>query len=221
MFPRVLIVHASSHGQTRLIAEVIATEMRACGAEVSLCDALSTTPPPPDAFDAVLVGSRVHFGRHARAIRRYVRRYLPALNRRRTGFFSVSMSAAAALAADGAHADAVVGRFLAQTGWQPEWTATFAGAVRYRSYNPILRAVMKRISAAAGYQTDSSRDHDYTDFAAVGCFGETIARELAANHAIASDAGPTKERESRVPARKASPAEHRELAGGPGRESRC
>jgi menaquinone-dependent protoporphyrinogen oxidase len=176
MIPNVLVVYASSHGQTRFVAEVIATELRGGGAEVVLCDAGARTPPAPTAFDAIVVGSRIHFGRMASSIRRYVAAHRVALGRRPVGLFSVSMRAVGD--PDGARAQ--LERFADETGLRPTWTASFAGALRYRSYGWPTRLVMKRISASEGHATDTSHDHDYTDAEEVGRFGERIASALVA-----------------------------------------
>jgi hypothetical protein len=37
---------------------------------------------------------------------------------------------------------------------------------------------MKRIARAAGHTTDTSRDHDFTDWEAVGRFAEAIALDV-------------------------------------------
>jgi menaquinone-dependent protoporphyrinogen oxidase len=174
MTPNVLIVYASSHGQTRYVAEVIATEIRGGGGEVVLCDAGARTPPAPDAFDAIVLGSRVHFGRIAPSIGRYVASQRAALAHRPVGFFAVSMRAAS----DPDGARRLVDGFAGALGLRPRWIASFAGALRYRSYAWPLRFVMKRISASAGHATDTARDHDYTDVEEVGRFGAEIARAL-------------------------------------------
>jgi menaquinone-dependent protoporphyrinogen oxidase len=61
-------------------------------------------------------------------------------------------------------------------GWRPPLTAAFAGALKYRRYNFLLRFVMKRIAKAGGHATDTSRDHVYTDFARVLEFADRAAQ---------------------------------------------
>lgn len=178
MSPRALVVHASSHGQTRLIAEVVACELRAAGVEVTLHDALAAPPPPPDGFDVVVVGSRVHAGLHAPEVEAYVRLHHEALTRVPGAFFSVSLAVCDADPARRAGAAVAVDRFLAATAWQPRWRATFAGALRYRAYPWYLRWLMRRMAKAAGLSTDTARDHEYTDHAAVGRFAAHIVAGL-------------------------------------------
>lgn len=172
--PKVLIVYASSHGQTRLVAEVMANEMRALGADVTLADANAGPAPSPGGFDTVVVGSRIWFDRPARSIRRYVREHRVALGLRRRAFFTVSMGAAGRRPEDRAHAEVVAARFLQEVGLYCPRVACFAGALRYREYSPLLRFAIRRIAAAGGLATDTCRDYELTDFAAVGRFAAEL-----------------------------------------------
>ena len=49
--------------------------------------------------------------------------------------------------------------------------------MKYREYNFLIRYIMKRIMHGQGLSTDTSRDHEYTDWQAVSKF----AREYAAS----------------------------------------
>ena len=62
--------------------------------------------------------------------------------------------------------------FRAETGWRPKSTKAVAGALLYSKYNFLLRWIMKRISRQAGGTTDTSKDHEYTDWAALDRFVE-------------------------------------------------
>ena len=73
---RVLLVYATRHGSTREVAEAVAEELRAAGAEVELCEASSA--PAPEGFDAVVVGGPMIRGWH-RDAERYVKRHRQAL----------------------------------------------------------------------------------------------------------------------------------------------
>ncbi|TMQ22626.1 MAG: protoporphyrinogen oxidase [Deltaproteobacteria bacterium] len=157
----ILVAYASTHGQTRKIAELIAAQLRLAGHEVDLADAAVELPPVED-YDAVVVGSRVQFGAHARPIVDYIRDNRDELAAIPSYFFSVSMSAVSAAA-------------------DPEgYLEKLAGGLPYRSYNFLLRFVMKRINRHhGGDAADTSRDHEYTDWSAVGRFAADIARDLA------------------------------------------
>ncbi|HEY5945653.1 MAG TPA: flavodoxin domain-containing protein [Kofleriaceae bacterium] len=169
---RVLIVYASSHGQTRKIAEAIGARLREHGADVDIHD-VRKAPPPPDDYDVVGLGSHVQHGAHDHAIHRYVDRHLNAVLTRQNFFFSVSMTAS-----DKPYLPDP-GRYVADTilatAWRADHAACFAGALPYRQYNPILRLLMKLRSSRHGHPIDTTRDFVFTDWSDVRAFADKIA----------------------------------------------
>lgn len=170
----VLILFATSHGMTRTISQKLAADLRAAGHYVVLHD-LAARPPGPAGFDAVVLGSRVHFDRHARSLYRYVRRHRAALDPGRTWLYSVSMTAAAGEQGD---AGDYLASFIRRSGFDPHRSVSLAGALAYTEYGPITRRVMKRISARLGGDTDTSINHEYTDWAEVARLGREIGASL-------------------------------------------
>ena len=71
-------------------------------------------------------------------------------------------------------------RFMRDTGWSPNVTHHVAGALLYTQYNFLVRIVMKAIARRAGRTTDTSRDHDFTDWGAVERFAEGFANDAIA-----------------------------------------
>lgn len=173
---RILVAFASSMGQTRAVADHVATRLRARGHTVELADAAYGLPPPPAGFDAVALGARVRFGRHSPAMVEYARLHRAALAALPTGFFSVSMSAAQARA--GADPNGYLARFFTEAGWHPTVARAIGGALHYRRYGRILRFVMKQLARRGGHSTDTSRDHVYTDWTAVDDFTDELAHRL-------------------------------------------
>ncbi len=51
----------------------------------------------------------------------------------------------------------------------------FAGALRYSEYGWMMKRVMKSIARREGNDTDTSRDHEYTDWPAVDRFANDVA----------------------------------------------
>jgi menaquinone-dependent protoporphyrinogen oxidase len=82
-----------------------------------------------------------------------------------------------------------IDKFLYQTGWCPWLARSFAGELAYTRYNPVTRWIMKMISRRNGGPTDTSRDYEFTDWAAVDRFGHELARifgAMAPNAAVAA-----------------------------------
>jgi len=169
----ILMLFASHFGQTRAIANTIAEDLRSAGHGVDLVDARRTDVPPPEDYDVVVLGSRVELGRHAGAIRSFIAMHRDALCEMPAAFFSVSMAAAH----PGASADpnGYMTSLFEDSAWRPELSAAFAGALPYRKYGFLTRFIMKRISRSAGHTTDTSRDHEFTDWKRVHAFAARIA----------------------------------------------
>jgi menaquinone-dependent protoporphyrinogen oxidase len=189
----VLLLYATGEGQTGKIADRIAGVLGSRDHEVTVVD---TERVPADlsvgAFDAVLVGSSIHMGKHPKRIREFVRGEREALAERPSAFFQVCLSAAAEDPERRAEADRYVEEFVAETGWRPDRTAVFAGALRYSEYGFLERAMMKRVAADMGGDTDTGRDHEYTDWSAVERFATAFAElvEAETGEPRASDGPP-------------------------------
>lgn len=120
---RVLVAYACRVGRTRAIAEELAERLRARGHEVELGNAREGRLPPPQDYDAVILGSRVEHGHHAPEIVEYVREHRTALDTMPTAFFSVSLAAAVPFAK--ADPGGYIGKLVRSSGWLPDHIASF------------------------------------------------------------------------------------------------
>lgn len=120
---RVLVAYASHDGRVQDIAQELAGRLRARGHEVELANAREGRPPPPQDYDAVILGSRVQHRHHSREILDYVREHREALEQIPTAFFSVSMAAAVPFTRDdpGGH----LARLWRDCGWHPDHSASY------------------------------------------------------------------------------------------------
>lgn len=172
---RALVLYASHFGQTRAIARSIAERLRDHGHDVEVVDAKGPDVPPPTAYDVVVLGSRIEMGRHAPEIRAYIVANRNELARRKTAFFSVSMAAANGGSSD---PNGYLSALFDDVGWTPTKRVAIAGALPYRKYNWLLRMIMKRISRSAHHPTDTSRNHEATDWNQVTEFADVIDKLL-------------------------------------------
>ena len=172
----VLLLYATGEGQTEKVAGRIAGLLEPRGHEVTTVDVRRASGDlGVEEFDAVLVGSSIHMGTHPERIREFVRTERDALAERPSAFFQVCLSAAAEDPERRAEADRYVEEFVAETGWRPDRTAVFAGALRYSRYGFLKRAVMKRVAAESTGDTDTGRDYEYTDWESVERFAAAFA----------------------------------------------
>ncbi len=131
-----------------------------------------------DDFDAVVVAASIIIGKYQPYIRQFVRRHAAGLRGRPTAFISVNGSSPESLPEWRAAATRYVDTFLKDTGWQPRWTASFSGALRYPRYGIVTRWIMKMISRQTGGPTDTSREYEFTDWNAVDQFALDLAAGL-------------------------------------------
>jgi menaquinone-dependent protoporphyrinogen oxidase len=160
----------------------IADRLHERGAETEVLDVRFGHLPAPDGFEAVVIGSRVEIGRHANAVLDYVRDYREVLERMPTAFFSVSMAASN----EGAGPDpsGYLTDMFAKLDWKPSCSVALAGGLPYRKYGWVTRWIMKRISKSAGHSTDTTRNHEATDWKKVREFADEIFT-LLPNHVMA------------------------------------
>jgi menaquinone-dependent protoporphyrinogen oxidase len=216
--PRALVVFHSIEGQTAKIAHRLADALRSRGATVDVCDA--ETAPPPDAFDIVVVGDSIHAHHHSSALARYIKEHVQALNIAPSALFQVSLTSANP---DQTHTDTaneMLLTLLDRTGFAPDLTALFAGALEYSKYGWVKRRLMRHIVRHEGGDTDMSRDYEYTDWGAVDRFaGEILSLYAELVHGASPRADlrlrPTdpRERHSRLTARETIGAEGRQKSG--------
>ena len=167
----VLVVYATRDGQTRKIAERIATVLRARRHVVELLDA-ARAPQDLDLsrFQAVLIGSPIRAQGYLRPVVRFVQSHRTTLDLLPTLFFSVGLAVVSKVHDGRAQTMQIVERLVAETGWRPHRVELVAGALPYTRYNFLVRFVMRRIARKEGGDTDTSRDYEYTDWSAVERF---------------------------------------------------
>jgi menaquinone-dependent protoporphyrinogen oxidase len=185
------ILYATREGQTRRIAEHVAAELRGRGFAVTVTNVRDHAARSRlNACTAAILAASVHAGRHEPEMLQFVKEHRGELEYLPTAFLSVTLSEAGSERSDAtpeeqaqfvADVQTVLDRFFAETGWYPERVKPVAGALLYTQYNFLIRFVMKRIAKHAGGSTDTSRDHEYTDWVALDRFIAEWVEEFSAS----------------------------------------
>lgn len=172
---QVLIIYGTAYGQTERIARRIREELERQGHSVSM---FKGDQVPANLwlgkYQAFVVAASVIRNRHQRYVRDFVRHHAAQLNRVPTAFVSVCGAAKASPE----QAAAYMETFLRETRLSPAFVQSFAGAMAYTKYGSFLRWITKLVSWRRGGPTDTSRDHDMTDWEAVDRFAQRLARAL-------------------------------------------
>ncbi len=173
---KTLIAYESAHGQTKKIADAIAGELRERGDDVTVVRCRDARDGEQvDNADRVIVGASVHAGTHISPTALFVKSHLEKLQSKPSAFYSVSLAASGGDGKGMVEAKKYLTDFLVQAKWQPRHTAVFAGALPYRQYNVFMRFLLKQIVKSQGGDTDTSRNHEYTDWDRVREFAAEIA----------------------------------------------
>jgi menaquinone-dependent protoporphyrinogen oxidase len=178
---RILVVFHSTEGQTEKIANRIVEVLRGDGASIDVHPADSA--PAPDAYDGVVIGGSIHAGKYGPALTDYIKANLAALDAMPSALFQVSLTSANPDEQHTAAAHGMLQTMLDDTGFDPDVVAMLAGAVVYTKYGWIKRRIMKTIVAAEGGDTDTTHDHEYTDWGAVEHFTRDVQARIRATKA--------------------------------------
>jgi menaquinone-dependent protoporphyrinogen oxidase len=176
---QVLVAFATKEGQSAKIARYLAKSLRDRGHTVELFDTDHDRVPVDLArFRAAVVCAPIHAGGYPRSIVRFAREQRAFLESVPSAFLSVGLAVLSRIHDGRAQTLALVEKFVEKTGWRPQRVELAAGALPYSKYNFLVRFVMRRISEKEGGDTDTSRDYEYTDFAALDRFAVDISAAL-------------------------------------------
>lgn len=169
---KILVAYVTRSGYTRLVAREIATRLRRGGHDVDLAD-LELCIRHPEQYDVIVLGSAVRFHHHAEVVANFIVENREILSARRTAFFSVDRRAFRSRDADpGGHME----RLFERVGWRPQVAVAVAGKLDYREHTWPRRIFMRAASRHRGAPTDTSRDHDLTDWGRVASFTDALTQ---------------------------------------------
>lgn len=164
---KILIVYASTEGQTRKIVRYAFDRLAAEGHAVELIAAGDAEGLDPSAFDAAILAGSVHAGHYQEELVDYARAATKTLARMPTLFVSVSLAAAGQDDDDWEGLHQAVRRFVEATGWTPGRVEHVAGAFRFGEYDFFKYWAMRWIEAQKDEDTRPGTDKEYTDWEAL------------------------------------------------------
>jgi menaquinone-dependent protoporphyrinogen oxidase len=174
---RVAIVINTRYGQTEKIALSLRQKMLPFCAQVHVF----RIDNPADSmridlnhYDLVIIGAPVYVQKFSSELQQWVRTFSAALHSKTCALYTVSGNAADPRPGARAADDMLLRKFMNETGLLPAFVASFGGAIHFTKYNFLVRWMMKSISKKAGGSTDTSRDHELTDWNEVDGFVHAI-----------------------------------------------
>jgi len=175
------VFYATTEGHTRRVAEQLVAIFRDGGFTSRAIDVAASDADHVDwtRVRAAIVGASLHAHRHQRSVGAFVREHADDLNGHPSAFFSVSLAAASASPKERAAAAELARAFPSVSGWHADETLCVAGRLAYTQYGLVTRFIMKRIARRHGAPTDTTRDHEFTNWDEVARLGDRIARRIA------------------------------------------
>ena len=166
-----LILYSSVHGHTHKVCQRVAERLHALGELVTI--AALDRAPSLSTFDKVVVGASIRHGKHNADVYAFVAQHQPVLDKKLTGFFSVSLVARKA-AKNTPETNPYMQAFLAKTSWQPKVLSVFAGKLNYQGYSRMDRNIIRFIMWLTNGPTEPNTNVEYTDWKKVDEFAYSL-----------------------------------------------
>ena len=178
----VLVIYATVEGQSRKIADHVAGRLERVGEQVVIGDVGQEGYAEPGRFAAVALCAPIHIGRYPERMVRFIQDWKPVLDAMPTALISVSLGITSDNEAEREEARAYPRKLERKTGWKAKVEHHAAGALKYAEYDFFKRWVMRRISEKEGRPLDTSRDYEFTDWAALNAFVDSFVCGLRAGN---------------------------------------
>lgn len=176
---KLLIAYLSREGQTEKIVRRIAERLAQRGHAAESYDLDHARHAiDPKRFGGVVLAVPIYAGGYPHAALAFAKKHREALARIPCSFVSVGLAVMSRTHDGKAQTRQIVDRFLKQSGLKPRHVELMAGSLLYTKYNFLKRWVMRRIVRGEGGDVDTSRDYEYTDWAAVDAFAAVLAQDL-------------------------------------------
>jgi menaquinone-dependent protoporphyrinogen oxidase len=179
------VFYATTHGQTRRIAERLAAMFREKGFISRATDIASDDASHVNwgCARAVVVTASLHAHKHQRVATVFCREHARDLNVRPSVFLSVSLAVASEDGRERSEAARIAREFVTTTGWRAGEVTCLAGRLAYTQYGWLTRFVMKRIARQHGQPTDTTRDYEFTNWDEVARVADDVVQRIAAEQA--------------------------------------
>lgn len=170
----ILILYSTVDGQTRKICQRLQEVIQQADRKVTLLPIGDAADTELEAFDKIVIGASIRYGKHNPEVSDFIARHQPLLERRPNAFFSVNLVARKP-GRDQPETNPYLQRFLERISWKPRQLAVFAGRLDYPSYGFLDRIVIRLIMRITGGPTDPTAVVEYTDWQKVEAFGRSLA----------------------------------------------
>lgn len=173
--PRILIVYSTTDGHTLKICRRLRQVVEPSGATVDIVSVADADGVDLGAYDKIVVGASIRYGRHSKAIHDFIDARAEQLAAKPNAFFSVNIVARKP-DKNRPETNPYLRRFLARIRWRPRLLAVFAGKLDYPRYRFLDRLMIRFIMLITRGPTDPHAVIEFTDWNEVDAFGRRVAQ---------------------------------------------
>jgi menaquinone-dependent protoporphyrinogen oxidase len=170
----ILIAYSTTDGHTREICLRI-QKVIGLSHQVTLLPLVDCTAEDLQAFDTIVIGASIRYGKHHPNVITFVNQNASILDSKSNAFFSVNVVARKP-EKNTPETNPYLQRFLQQIVWQPKHLAVFAGKLNYPSYRFFDRFMIRLIMWMTKGPTDTNNIYEFTDWNRVEDFGRQVGR---------------------------------------------
>ena len=169
----ILILYASTDGHTVKICQRLQQVIEGAGHAVTVVPVGDTDRADLQAFDTIVIGASIRYGKHSQAVHDFIQRNTPLLESKANAFFSVNIVARKSNK-NQPDTNPYLRKFLRQIAWRPQALAVFAGKLDYPRYDVLDRFMIRFIMWMTHGPTDPTAVIEFTDWQQVEVFGRRI-----------------------------------------------
>ncbi|MDR2614299.1 MAG: menaquinone-dependent protoporphyrinogen IX dehydrogenase [Candidatus Accumulibacter sp.] len=170
----ILILYSTVDGHTRTICARIGRLLEAVGHVVTLERIEDASGIDLTAYDKIVIGASIRYGRHRRSVFEFIEARRSALESRANAFFTVNIVARKP-EKNRPETNPYMQRFLRRTCWRPRLLDVFAGRLDYPRCRPFDRLAIRFILWLSKGPTDPTAIFEFTDWARVDAFAQRVA----------------------------------------------
>ena len=170
---KILLIYSTIDGHTLQICGRVQARLQAQGHRVSLVALGDSAGYDLSAFDKIVIGASVRYGKHPAALVAFLQRHGSTIDSRPNAFFSVNLVARKP-EKSAPETNPYMLKLLAHLSWRPKQLAVFAGKIDYPRYRFFDRQIIRLIMWLTDGPTGRHDVIDFTDWSQVDAFASAI-----------------------------------------------
>ncbi|MDD5176879.1 MAG: menaquinone-dependent protoporphyrinogen IX dehydrogenase [Sterolibacterium sp.] len=172
---KILILYSTTDGHTKVICHRLQQVIEQDSHQVTLVPIDEWVDLDLMAFDKIVIGASIRYGKHSPKVFNFINRNLSLLDMKPNAFFSVNVVARKP-EKNQPHTNPYLLKFLRRISWKPKQLAVFAGKIDYPKYSFLDRQIIRFIMWMTKGPTHPSTVVEFTDWHQVEAFGHLICK---------------------------------------------